>query len=217
MSTVVIIAAAQILRQKKEIYSLVVNGVRDIDQIAAMKRMQKKDTVWFLKDIIREANPRKKKRKPYWAAFTGAYLDVEKNQIVLTVPTDELIVANDYDKSAAKAYQFLGWFVLVLGILTAPSTSGISLIIFAGGAIAFFTLTRYTKKMAKRIEAYYDLLQIKKVVSIQSISQATQKPPEIVRKEIQDLIDKMIFVNAKIDRQADEVIAGTFPILPCDR
>lgn len=199
--------AARELRIQKEIYSLVVNGISNIDRIAAMIKMSKKSVVWYLEKTIREANTRKSR---YWYDFVGAYIDGEKSQIVLKVSTKDLIViTGEYNKVATKWYSSFGWTFLIFAILLAPITFGITLVVLGGAAIAFFILAHHTKKIIKRFEIYYDLLDTKKVTSIRGIAQATQQSSEIIRTEIQDLIDKKIFVNAKIDMQNDEVIIGT--------
>ena len=208
-ASVAAIIAAQEIRLQKEIYSIVVNGVRDIDRISAMKKLSPRVTLRHLEKIIRKANTYKKKKQCYWSAFAVAYIDKVENQIVITASTKELIVITaDYDKTTITIYSTLGWVLLVSGLLLAPFTFGITLILLGGGAIVFFVLVHYAEKINKRFNTYYDLLHTKKVTTIQGIALATQQSSVSVKSEIQDLINKMVFINAKIDTQTGDVIIG---------
>ena len=208
-AAVIAAIAAQELRIRKEIYWLVVNGIRDIDQISAMKKLSTKAAIRYVEKTIREANSYKKKSNRCWSAFVGAYIDQVKNQVVLAASTKELVViTGDYNKAAVTLYSALGWVFLVFGVLFAPVTFGITLVILGGAAAAFFVLLHHTKKTIKRFDTYYDLLHTKKVNAIQEIARITQQSPICVETEIQDLINKMVFVNAKIDKQTGNVMIG---------
>jgi len=62
------------------------------------------------------------------------------------------------------------------------------------------------KKTLKNLKIYHDLIYIDEITSIKEISQATKKTPETVRKEIQSLIKKEVFVSVKIDTKTDSVV-----------
>jgi len=208
-TAIVAAIAAQELRRQKEIYSLVVNGIRDINQISVIKKLSTKATIRYLEKTIREANTYKKNNNRYWSAFVGAYIDEVRSQIVLAASTKELvIITGDYSKMAITVYSVLGWIFLVFGLLLAPITFGITLVVLGGGAASFFVLSHHTKKTMKHFNTYYDLIHTKKINTIQGIAQITQQSPISVENEIQDLINKMVFINARIDKQTGNIIIG---------
>jgi len=89
----------------------------------------------------------------------------------------------------------------------ATRTLGIVAVVVGGFLIGKSLIEEHiNNKRNERFEEYHNLLFIENVTSIQEISKTTQKSSEIVKKEIQKLIDKGFLLNAKIDTQSDKII-----------
>jgi len=96
--------------------------------------------------------------------------------------------------------------------IKARNQKTVSVVCYALAGLATLTGVGYSifyhgnKKTLENLKIYHDLLYVDKITCIKEISKATNRPPETVKKEIQNLIKKEILVNVKIDTQNDKII-----------
>ena len=83
--------AARNLREQKKIYAIAVNGVSDIDEIVKIARTNYRNTIRWLKIIIKVANSKMNWRRKNWTAFAEAQIDFDKKKIILVTANDTLI------------------------------------------------------------------------------------------------------------------------------
>ena len=85
------------------------------------------------------------------------------------------------------------------GVIGAVSTTTLAV-------LGYIYLDRHNKKSLRNLIIYHRLIHENKILDIQKISEAVSRPPEIVKKEIQNLIKKGLLTDVKIDVKSNRII-----------
>lgn len=126
----------------------------------------------------------------------------------------------DLDKKASlnsgRILVIIGWILLVLGVfyiigsIAEPTiTAGqvfSGLLLFVGGGIALIVVGRRNKRNAQKYKKYIDMVVNQNIKDIDTIACVMNLPYEVVKSDLQNMIDKEYFLNAYIDESKGEII-----------
>ena len=82
-------------------------------------------------------------------------------------------------------------------------------LIFLGICVIGVIMGTLIKRRLNRFRQYVSLISLQKLTSIGDIAARRSKPVEFVRKDLQKMIGKSLFINATIDMVADKIIICT--------
>lgn len=126
----------------------------------------------------------------------------------------------DLDKKAlfnsGRTLGIIGCILLVLGIFYTIGSIGDStmtvgqvfsgLLLFVGGGIALIVVSRRNKKKAQKFKKYIAIVVNQNITSIDNIAAAMDLPYDVVKSDLQNMIDKEYFFNAYINESKREII-----------
>ena len=84
-------------RNQRKMYSLVVNGISDINELSRRLKLRYKPTIKMLQKLIYFANHPKEYRNLQWIAFANAHIDFGRQLVLLTRQTDGLVTCMPYN------------------------------------------------------------------------------------------------------------------------
>ena len=78
--------------KERKAYSIVVNGISDINEIAMLLHLRYKTTVRLLKAVIKLGNRSNKWGYEHWIAFANAQIDFQRQRIILVPQGGALLI-----------------------------------------------------------------------------------------------------------------------------
>ena len=202
------VAAIMEQERQKKMYALVVSGTSDIQEISTLFKMECAKTVKTLENIIGLATPHNN-----WYAFAGAYVDREKNQIVLANPINEVVVCTEGTSMGtllfAKIFMYIfgialiAIFVGLIPNILLKVLLSLAAVAFAAGMLA---LLQMGTNQFKRIKRYPELIPSGSITPLTDIAKALKKPGDFVKKDLQRWVKSGWLVNLHIDLETDSVM-----------